>query len=166
MADWLVVVALPKLEKQAHASLTGMGFNCYQPRYRERHIVNGRNHWVEHLLLGRYLLIEFVFDFIANYHAIVTAKGVSSLLICDEKPRAARESDVQQLMSSEVKGCVPVIVQRNRFTAGQRTIVTKGPFRTFEGQYVEGKEDRDVVELEIFGSLTPVELELGSLIAA
>jgi transcription antitermination factor NusG len=165
MADWLVGQALPKQESTAHASLTGMGFHCYQPKYRERCIVKGRKTWVERLLLGRYLLIEFVFDFVGHYHEIITAKGVASLLVADERPLVARDKEVRRLQGSEVRGCVPMIVQRSRFKQGQEVLVTKGPFSDLKGQYVEGKEDRDVVGLELFGGFTSVELELGRLIA-
>lgn len=165
MADWLVGQALPKQESIAHASLTAMGFHCYQPKYRERRIVKGRKTWVERLLLGRYLLIELVFDFVAHYHEIVGAKGVGTLLLADERPLVARDSEVRRLQGSEVRGCVPMMVQKSRFARGQKVLVIKGPFLDLNGQYVESRDDRDVVELELFGGLTSVELELGRLIA-
>ena len=165
MADWLVGQALPKQESTAHASLTGMGFHCYQPKYRERVIVKGRKTWVERLLLGRYLLIEWVFDFVAHYHNIVSAKGVASLLIADERPLVALDREVRRLQGCEVRGCVPVIIKKSRFEQGQKVLVTKGPFSDLKGQYVEGKEDRDVVGLDLFGGFTSVELQLGRLIA-
>lgn len=166
MPDWLVGQSMPKQEAVAHASLTGMGFNCYQPKFRERVVVNGRKTWHERLLLGRYLLIELAFDFVSCYHSIISAKGVSSLLTADEKPLTARDKEVRQLMSSEVKGCVPVIVRQDRFKKGQKVFIIKGPFSDHSGQYVKGTESRDVVGLELFGRLIPIELELGRLIAA
>lgn len=166
MADWLVGQALPKQESTAHASLTSMGFHCYQPRYRERCIVKGRKTWVERLLLGRYLLIEWVFDFVEHYHVIVNAKGIGTLLLMNERPLVARDREVRRLRGSEVRGCIPMKVQKSRFAHGQRVLVTKGPFSDLKGQYVESREDRDVVGLDLFGGFTSVELELGRLIAA
>lgn len=166
MPDWLVGQALPKQELVAHASLTGMGFNCYQPKFRERRVVNGKKTWHERLLLGRYMLIEYAFDFIDCYHTIINAKGVASVLTADEKPLTAREAEVEALRASEVKGCVPVIVRTDRFKKGQKVFIIKGAFADHSGQYVKGTENRDVVGLELFGRLIPIELELGRLIAA
>ena len=128
-------------------------------------IVKGRKRWVERLLLGRYLLIEWVFDFVGHYHEIVAAKGVASLLIADERPLVALDSEVRRLQGSEVRGCIPMVVKKSLFAKGQKVLVTKGPFSDLKGQYVESREDRDVVGLELFGGFTSVELELGRLIA-
>lgn len=167
MADWLVGQALPKHEMIAHASLTGVGFNCYQPKIRELSIVRGQKKWSERLLLGRYFLVEMTSNFSYVYHVIMDGcRGVHSILMADELPLVVREHEVETLRQSEVKGCIPVTVIKNRFTKGQRVIITKGAFINFEAQYDIGKDDRDAVLLNILGRETVIEVELGSLIAA
>lgn len=168
MKYWLVGLSEPRMELAASKALALSGYNCFQPIYRERVIDGGRTKWRDRLLLGRYLLIEFVFDFADHYGPLVSTKGLSSLLMADERPLAVRDREVKILRDLvNDKGHVPVKVTANRFTKGDRVYTIKGSFGEITGTYDGVKNGTKVnVLYELFGQLVTVEVEQRSLIAA
>ena len=162
MPDWAVAISEYRMERAARESLAAAGFTCYQPKFRERRIVRGRRVWVECLLLGRYLLVEMV----DRWREMLTSRGVLDLIMSDERPMIARQSEVDKIRGLEVRGFVPV-TSLNAFTRGQRVEIMRGSFLYHSAEYQERNEkDRDVVLLELLGQLVRTELPVGSLTAA
>jgi transcription antitermination factor NusG len=155
------------MERAASKALALSGYNCFQPVFRERCIEHGRTRWRDRLLLGRYLLIEFVFDFANHYGQLLAVKGLSSLLMADGRPLVALEREVKVLRDLvNDHGHVPVKVKQDRFTKGDKVYTITGPFGEMNGVFDGMKNDRAVVLYQLFGQLTPVEVEQRSLIAA
>ena len=167
MAHWLVGQSEPRMERVASKALALSGYNCFQPVFRERQVINGRTKWRDCLLLGRYLLIEFVFDFADHYGPLLAIKGLSSLLTADGRPLVALEREVRVLRDLvNDKGHVPVKVKQNRFTKGEKVYTIDGPFGEINGVYDGERNNNAVVLYQLFGQLTPVEVEQRRLIAA
>ena len=162
MADWVVAVAKHAQGDRAVDELTSAGFNCYRPKFREKVLGRGRRGiWVERMLLGPYILIEFTFDWIARYAALASMRFVRGLLMADERPMIARDEEVRAMQGSEVRGYVPVKRAPARGSAGR---VTAGAFVDFPGIYQQRDEEQctDNVLVQLFGRWNKIELPLGS----
>ncbi len=163
MANWLVAEAEWRRESDALGVLTGQGLNCYQPRFRERQIFRGRKVWAEHLLLGRFVLIELLADFVSQYWLVMGLRGIKRILVVDERPLLARGREVERLRSSEIRGFVPV-PKRATFKAGDRVWVDAGPFAGCAAQFDREDDVGDpTVLVEFLGGLTPLSLPAGSI---
>ena len=162
MADWLVAICQPHMEVKANAALTDLGFFTYQPRYRERIIRHGRKLWIERLLLGRYLLVQFC----TTWLEALRHRTVHSIIMAEGRPQFARDNEVYAMRRSEIRGYIP-IKRPAPFAFGQRVVITRGPLAKHTATY-EGADDRehDFVSLELLGQMARVELLSGSLVAA
>lgn len=162
MADWVVAVARHQRGGDAVDELTSAGFNCYRPKFREKVLGRGRRGvWVERLLLGPYILIEFTFDWIARYAALASMRFVRGLLMADERPMLALDSEVRAMQGSEVHGYVPVSRVPLRGSLGH---VRGGTFNQLSGIFQHRDEKRcvDNVLVQLFGTWSKIELPMGS----
>lgn len=144
MPGWLVAVSGAGREGKAAEELGVAGFSFYQPVYRERGVVRGRRGWVTKYLLGRYILVEMV----ERWYQLLSFIHLSDVLRHDEKPRLARDDEVQRLKNSERRGYVPKPDIQN----GARVFIKRGAFVDCYGTY-EGKNDGgdDLVLVDVFG---------------
>jgi transcription antitermination factor NusG len=158
MADWLVAV----MRSSAIRSQPLEGFTCYQPLYRERRMFRGRRVYIPHPLLGRYLLVEMVEDWIRQFHTITGMPGVAGILLKNEKLMVAREREVLALKKSEVRGYIEVR-KKARFIRDQRVVIGRGPFVNTLARFKGTRGVLDVVEIELFGAKREIVLPEGSL---
>lgn len=176
MADWLVAIAAHQRETRAYDELSEAGYVCYQPKFREKIFKRGRRTWVERMLLGRYILIEFAGRCVEWFArlcgrivhdelVVVGAKHfrfVRGILTADERPLVARGAEVMRMRGSEVRGFVPVSLARPREGSPGRII--NGMFAGQPAKFVKRNDDRgtDRVLVDAFGQLTAVELPIGA----
>lgn len=165
MLDWIVAVARYQRESSVGADLTAAGFTPYQPKWRERIVRRGRRTWVEHLLLGRYILVAYEGECAGWLGGLLSIRSVCTVLSVDERPRVARDAEVRKMMSREVRGFVPVEKVPDR---GARGRVTSGVFAGRAAEFHSRDDERwtDRVLVEAFGQLTQIELPLGGWEAA
>jgi len=162
VADSFVVMIK---RKRAYELLCADGMTCYRPLTRKRVVSRGRRTYVTNYLLGWYLLVEMVQDWVEQFHRIIRTPGIIGILMCDERPMVARESEVQRLRASEKHGFVP-LPTKMRFHPGQSVLVNDGPFRELRAKYITAKGESDSVELDFFGSMRIITLPPGQLQAA
>lgn len=77
-------------------------------------------------------------------------------------PVQLRESDVRRILKDDVLE-QHVDSKKLKYIAGERVVVTEGPFATFEGIVSELKGDKIEIEIKIFGRNTAVELTLNQI---
>ena len=163
MSDWLVAEAEFGRERSAAALLSDRGFNCYQPKFRERKVVRGRKVWLERFLLGRWTLVELLADWARQYHDVLSIRGVRRILVVDERPLVAREREVARLRSTEERGFVPV-GKIKQFEPGDRVWIDSGPFAGYSAMFESEDDVGDPTVLVAFlGALTPLVLTVGSI---
>lgn len=162
MADWLVAETVWRMEATASEALSDCGYNCYQPRFRECKVVRGRKVWIERFLLGRYLLVELIVDYVRQLVEIAGTRGIAGILKVDERPLLARAHEVSRLRGSEIRGYVRVKPKVSP-TPGTQGYIMVGPFYGFPAKF-ESRSERgnDNVLVNLFGRLTPIELETGA----
>jgi transcription antitermination factor NusG len=160
MPDWVVAVARYQREVSVGADLTAAGYVPYQPRWRERIVRRGKRTWVERMLLGRYILVQYVGDCVQWLSDLTSIRSVQKVLSVDERPLVVRNAEVTKMMGREVRGFVPIERTPDR---GSRGRVTHGAFAGQPAQFHSRDDERwtDRVMIEAFGQLTQIELPLG-----
>ena len=68
------------------------------------------------------------------------------------------------MRAGEIKGEVPVKVKVN-YNVGDLVKITDGPFKTFSGniEEINAEKDKLIVNVQIFGRATPVDVSLGQV---
>ncbi len=163
MPDWLAAETEWNREHLAAEGLAGRGHKFYQPKFRQRKIVRGRKVWLERFLLGRWTLVELLADWARQYNDILSIRGIRRILLANERPLVARQSEVDKLRNSEERGFVPV-AKVQQFKPGDRVWVDTGPFAGYSAQF-EGEDDvgDPTVLVAFLGALTPLSLTAGSI---
>lgn len=84
----------------------------------------------------------------------------------NERPRPISTLEAKNLLmrAGEIKGEVPVKVKVN-YNVGDLVKITDGPFKTFSGniEEINAEKDKLIVNVQIFGRATPVDVSLGQV---
>src|SRR5882672_1205669 len=158
MSDWLIAIA--RRQKVAPEKLINAGFSIYRPLYRERAVIRGTRKYREVPLLGRYILVEVILDWIAQFYRIIRLDGIAGILMRDEKLITIRDREVERLRCREVRGYIE-LPPKVWFKRDQRVIVSRGPFVNTPGRFVGMRGALDVIEIELFGSKRNIILPAG-----
>lgn len=116
---------------------------------------------VESPLYSRYFFVRLV-KFEAAWLGLMTFDGVDCLLGNGETPQPVPERFIAKIQS----GCSGELVDRSKlFLAGERAVVTLGPFASFEGVVSkdEGSGHEVDIEIDIFGRMTPCRIGIDHL---
>jgi transcription antitermination factor NusG len=163
MSDWIIAICL---RTEAYERLMICGETCYRPMYRVRLRWRGRQKWVTRPLLGRYLLVELeAAHWAEQFHRIARVRGIAGILTREEKPMVARQSEVDVIRASEVRGYVPA-PKKVRFVPQQHVRISRGPLIDVEGKFVKSKGELDVVAVSLLGGPREIMLPAGSLLPA
>lgn len=152
------------LGRQAAYSKLCASFACYRPLYRQRVRRHGRPVYVDRPVLGRYVLVEMITDWISQFFQIKAIRGVYGVLLLNEKPLVVRENEIRRLRDQEIRGYIPRAI-KERFKLDQRVVINHGAFTHFEAIFKREKGTLDVVEIELFGSKREILLPMGSVVA-
>ena len=164
---WHVVQIEPQQEKRVEKSLEDANFATYVPRIpskvrivRERYRTSMRPMLIGYLFAG--------FDPLAEpWQDIQDMRGVVRLFMIDERPVPLGEWEVQCIREAEARELegktrkAPLLAVR----VGNFVQVKDGPFAVFFG-FVKAVNERHgtaKVEVNIFGRLTPVDLQADQL---
>jgi transcriptional antiterminator RfaH len=153
---WYVVQTRPRQELRAREHLERQGFHCVLPMLRVEKIRRRVRQWVEEPLFARYLFIELDSEG-AGWNAVRSTRGVSQVVQFGGVPARLPAEWMAVFLS-----CSRVPVRL--FDAGQRVLVTDGPFAGLEGIYqLPDGESRAVVLLELLGKPCAAKFPVESL---
>jgi transcription antitermination factor NusG len=161
MANWLVASIF---RAAAHERLVDAGFNCYRPMYRSRIARRGRRVYVPYPLLGRFLLVEILIDWVEQFHRIKVVRDVVGILVCDEKLCVVKEHEVLELKSREDRHGFIERPPRVNFAYDQRVRIVAGPFTDHPARFRKAGEITDVVAITLFGAEREIALPVGSIV--
>ena len=150
MTEWLVAVTRPNFERKASQHLSQQGFEFYLPK-----ILNKKTQR-EILLFPRYIFI------LAQdaWHKIFYTRGISRVLLSDEKPAMLPEKEIQRIRGLEKNGFVQ---WPNQFRAGQKVRIIDGCMQGLVGLYQGmSRKDRESV---LLSSLGLIDIRVGNLAA-
>ncbi len=154
---WYLVHTKPRQEALALENLARQGYECYLPTLVVEKLRRSTAVMVEEPLFPRYLFIHLGLDFKSQSWApIHSTTGVSRLVRFGTEPAKVDDALIEVLREQE--GHFKAQPQK-LFTAGQKVVVTQGPFAGIEGVFqMATGEERVMVLIELMSK--PVSLPL------
>lgn len=174
--SWYVIRSNIKAEHKARKELQRAGFAVYLPEFRIERINRRLRKRISNTLclFPRYLFVQQ--HAVPDWYAVRACNGVESVLGIDGTPIPVASREIQALMEAQAnlewddteearirhgltkKNAVAGL--KKQYRKGSRVRITDGPFASFLGlvKNVKGLHKIDVM-VELFGRLTPVELE-------
>jgi transcriptional antiterminator RfaH len=142
---WYLIYTKPRQEKCALQNLEQQGYQCYMPLLPKEKLRQGSLAVSDEPLFPRYLFINLAQDFMAkSWSPIRSTKGVSRLVRFGAEPARVDDALVELFRSHEAR----VLEEPERlFKAGERVLLTEGPFAGIEGIYQMADGDRRVMVL-------------------
>jgi transcriptional antiterminator RfaH len=159
---WYLIYTKPRQEKCALQNLEQQGYQCYMPLLPKEKLRQGALAVRDEPLFPRYLFINLAQDFMAkSWSPIRSTKGVSRLVRFGADPARVDDALVDLLRANEAS----VLAEPERlFKAGERVLLTEGPFAGIEGIYQMADGDRRVMVLiELMCKPVAMPVGLGAL---
>ena len=149
---WHLVHTKPRQEFRAEENLVAQGFEVFLPRVQIERKRRNRVVMVEEGLFPRYLFVCFD-ESNDPWHLIRNTLGVSALVRVGMQPACVPASVIESLKSADM----PII---GRFQAGDKILVSAGPFKGFEGIFMEedGKK-RAMILIEFLNKTQRIRLD-------
>jgi transcriptional antiterminator RfaH len=145
---WYVIHTKPRQEQRALLNLEKQGYECYLPILTIEKLRQGVMVIVDEPLFPRYLFINAdSAGFAKGWSPIRSTKGVSRLITFGTAPAKVEEQLICVLRahSDAVSGS-----PQRMFSAGDRVVVSHGPFAGLEGVYqMKNGESRAMVLIEL-----------------
>jgi transcription elongation factor/antiterminator RfaH len=159
---WYAVYTLPRREATAQQHLRNQGFRTFLPLLSKTVRHAHRHNTVLAPLFARYLFVAFDLTR-TRWRAINSTRGVTTLIMQDDRPAPVRSAVVETLIASS-SPTGEVLFSRN-MTPGDHVRLISGPFAGQLGilERLDGA-GRVQVLLEIMGSHVPTNLHARSLI--
>lgn len=166
MKNWFVVYTQPGKEQIAIQHLTEQEFFIYIPCYRKERRHARKTDFISAPLFPRYLFIQFDLEK-DRWRSINGTRGVSYLLMLDERPISISQEIVDTLKAKEDEsGCVPMD-SLSMFMQGEKVRILDGAFEGYTATF-ETLDDKSRVQLllNFLGRNTKVMLPIQSIEAA
>lgn len=165
MAEWYVVQTQARAEQRADANLRQQGFQSYLPRLRcERRHARKRETVLAPLFPG-YLFVKL--DLAQHrWRSINGTFGVSQLVCYGDRPAAAPQGIVEELMTREDQEGL-ITLEPRRFIKGETLRFVSGTMKDCLGLF-EGMAARErvIVLLDLLGRKVRVETPIQAVAAA
>lgn len=129
VTTWYVVHTKPRQEFRAEENLVAQGFEVFLPRVLVERKRRNRLISVEEALFPRYLFIRFD-PSVDPWHLIRCTLGVSNLVRIGIQPASIPATIIENLKDLKTTFI-------GRFQAGDKIVVSDGPFKGFDGIYME-----------------------------
>ncbi|WP_169902751.1 transcription/translation regulatory transformer protein RfaH [Paraferrimonas sedimenticola] len=160
--NWYLVYAKPRGEQRAQANLEAQGLEVYLPQIERDKMLRGKKQKVEEALFPGYLFVRFDPSQFAVAR-VKNTRGVAGMVQFGAHmpvvPSAVVLSIMQQLDDLNE---IPEVT--NDFTAGDKVIVTEGPFAHLNAVFQESSgENRCFILLEMMGKQQRLEVEQAKL---
>ena len=151
------------LEKAKSKGLSHLIESIVVPTEKTTEVRRGRKIEVDRKFFPGYVMVRAEMND-AVHSLIKNTPKVTGFLGSDSRPVPIPDKEADQILMQVQEG-----VERPkpsvRFEIGEQVRVADGPFASFNGivQDVDAERSRLKVEVSIFGSATPVELEFGQV---
>lgn len=165
--QWFLLTSKPHKDELAELQLRNQGFDVYRPLAQRLRKQRGRVITCVESLFPRYMFIHLnsVTD---NWTPIRSTKGVHGLVRfgASNLPTPVPEQLIWQLQAQE-KALGQRAIDLDRFHAGDKVVITEGPFHGLQAvfQKYDG-EERVIVLLDILHKTTKYALSPAHLAAA
>ena len=145
MKQWFVVHTQPSKETVAQQNLSEQGFEAYLPRFKKTRRHARKVEEILTPLFPRYLFVGIDLD-VDQWRSIQGTRGVSYLLISDNKPAVVSSEIIESLKDQENDDGLVALDSSTLFGKGDKIRVLDGPFKDYVGVF-EKMDDRQRVQL-------------------
>ena len=152
--QWFCVHTKPLHEVQAAAPLKGLTgqtrenvgkIEVYFPRIKTKMAVVGYHRLVLRPMFPRYFFARFVWEMAARY--VASRQQVLGLVQFGRLPTIVPLRVIEELLSWSLEGHAEIFDPTAKLKAGQRVLITNGPFKGMEAEFISHLSDRKRVEL-------------------
>ena len=166
MKHWFVAHTQPLKETMAEHHLQEQGFQVYCPRYRKIRRHARKTTEVISPLFPRYLFVELNLE-LDRWRSVNGTRGISYLLMNDEKPLLVPEYVVQGLKEQETGDGIVPVASLIVFTKGDKVRVKEGAFEGHTAVF-DKLDDKQRVQLllTVLGRETKLVLPIYAVEAA
>ena len=166
MQQWFVVHTQPQKEALAAQQLEQQGFVAYCPKYQKQRKHARKIETILAPLFPRYLFVELNLER-DRWRSINGTRGISYLLMNDEKPLLVPEYVVQGLKEQETGDGVVLVASLIVFTKGDKMRVKVGAFEGHTAIF-DKLDDKKRVQLllDVLGRETKLILPFDAVEAA
>jgi transcriptional antiterminator RfaH len=145
MKQWFVVHTQPSQENVAQQHLLEQGFEAYLPKFRKMRRHARKVDEVLAPLFPRYLFVGIDLE-TDQWRSVQGTRGVSYLLVNDNKPAAIPSQIVQSLKDQETEEGIVPIGSMSVFNKGDKVRVIDGAFKDYTA-FIENMDDKQRVQL-------------------
>ena len=165
-ARWIVGTCKRGMEMRVEEELSGAGIECWVPveikLFRPRRGIEAKK--VPRPLFGGYVFIR-VIPTMEAYAGVLSASRVSHLMGREGRPFLMSDELMRTIRLRAAKKARKQKDGGNEWWVGHQATVTHGPFASFTAtiRSLVGKGDRVSAEVDIFGRMTAIELDVDSI---
>ena len=161
--DWYVVQTKSRQEHRALLNLENQGYPCYLPLKTRKKLHQNVSRVEQEPLFKNYLFISLDKSSSGKSWApIRSTYGVSRIVSFGPEPLKVQPDLIEIIKTFEKK--LTATEPEPLFCAGQRVLLTQGPFQGIEAVYeLEDGDARSFVLIEILGKQTRLRVETGIL---
>lgn len=163
---WFVATVAAGMDKEVAQSLAFAGVECWLPhvayKLPRRRGRDSSRPVVERLALPGYVFVR-VAAAVEAWAGVASIKGVAGLLgSAGGRPIAVADEAVALFRAYLADDPEAIATVTNALQAGDAVSVRRGPFRSITGRVdeVDDERGRAIVEILLFGRVTPVDLDL------
>lgn len=129
------------------------------PTEKEVRVVKNKKTFREKVIYSGYLYFESTYKLDRDELKFLSGLPNIMGIMGDRTPVELRESDIKRILKDE-KLNEHVESKKIKFVSGEIVSIIEGPFKTFDGVISEIKEEKILIDVEIFGRNTLVELNI------
>lgn len=141
MANWFALYTKSRYEKKVHAQLIALGIEAFLPLQKTLKQWSDRKKWVEEPMIPSYV---FVCISEREYFEVLNTPGAVRFVFFEGKAAVIPDWQIKAIKHILASG-LEVEVSDQHFEAGDKVMITRGPFRDIPGDLIELKGSRKVV---------------------
>jgi len=141
MANWFALYTRSRTEKKVHTELKLRGIESYLPLQKTLKQWSDRKKWVEEPLIRSYVFVRITES---EYFDVLNTPGAVRFVFFEGKAAVIPDWQIKAIQHALASG-QEVEVTDQHLEAGDKVLITRGPFHDIPGELVEFKGKRKVM---------------------
>lgn len=141
MAGWFALYTKSRNEKKVHEQLVARGIESFLPMQKILKQWSDRKKWVEEPMIRSYVFVRITER---EYFEVLNTPGAVRFIFFEGKAAMIPDWQIVAIKHILVSG-EDVEVSDQHFEAGDKVMITRGPFHDIPGELVNFKGSRKVV---------------------
>lgn len=141
MADWFALYTRSRNEKKVHTQLMLRGIESFLPMQKTLKQWSDRKKWVEEPMIRSYVFVRITER---EYFDVLNTPGAVRFVFFEGKAAVIPDWQIKAIQHILTSG-EEVEVTDQHLEAGDKVLITRGPFRDIPGELIEFKGSRKVL---------------------